>query len=112
MKKFLFAIAALTLAACGGAAGAGSCSVNTAGVPNYCINYSGSAYTSSQVQQACSAAKGTYSSGGCATGGGGICTFQKGTSTEYKWTFGTADAGAGINLEMFCTQAGGSFSAS
>jgi hypothetical protein len=111
MKKFLLPLAALTLLAAGcGSAGSGSCTVSNAGF-SYCINYSGSSYTTSAVQAVCTPAVGTYSSGACATGGAGVCTFQKGTSTEYKWTFANGDAGAGVSLETTCTAAGGSFSA-
>lgn len=110
MKKFL-ALAALTLLAAGcGSAGSGSCTVSTAGL-SYCINYTGSSYTSTAVQAACPSSVGTYSSGACPAGGGGTCTFGKGTAAEYKWTFSSADAGAGVSLESVCTAGGGTFSA-
>jgi hypothetical protein len=75
-----------------GTAGAGSCTVNSG---SYCVNFTGSAYTTSAVQAACPADAGTYSAGTCPSAGGGLCTFAGGTTAEYKWVFPTPDAGSG-----------------
>ena len=107
MSKILLILAVAVMGASCGAAGAGSCAIT--GASGYCIGYTGSAYTASSVQSACSAASGTYSASACAAGSG-VCTFAKGTSTEYNWTFASADAG-GVSASTTCTTAGGTFSA-
>lgn len=94
MKKLVFAaLSGLALVACGGGGGAGSCKfdgVASSGYESYCVEY-GSTYTVDSVKAACST--GTYSSGACEAGD--KCTYNKGTSTEYSWTYvWTSDATA------------------
>jgi len=107
LLSILAAVSVVGALSCG-AAGAGSCTVTSG---SYCINYTGSGFTASAVQTACPASVGTYSSGTCPTSSAGVCTFGAGTTGEYKWTFASADAGAGVSVQSECTTAGGTFSA-
>jgi hypothetical protein len=105
--------AAFWMQACGSSAGAGSCNVTNTAAAGYtfCINYIGSNYTSSAVQNACTQESGTYSSGACATGTSGSCDFQHGTASEYKWTYSIASDAGSVSLQSICATAGGTYSA-
>jgi hypothetical protein len=106
MKAKIVVVFGLLAAAFQGcAAGAGSCTISSTN-SQYCIEYLGSSYTADSVKAAC--ASGTYSASACATGSGKQCVFQKGTTTEYRWVFSTADGGA-LSPESLCTSAGGTY---
>lgn len=93
----------------GGSSGGsgGSCTVNSAGLA-YCVTYTGASYSQSTIQTACASSAGTYATSGC-SGGGGRCTFGKGTPTEYQWTFLSSGAGT-PDPESTCTSGGGTWS--
>lgn len=83
MKKWialaLFVIA-LSVAACGGPAPAGSCSATSGGV-SYCISYTGTSATMSAIQQGCTSGMGTYQSTDCPTANRvGRCTLPGGNA--------------------------------
>jgi hypothetical protein len=93
------------MAGCGGA-NAGSCKAS-GGTASYCIEYVGTSFTAATVKSQCTTAKGTYSTGACAAGAPKECVFQKGTATEIRWVFSTADAGT--STQTLCKSAGGSY---
>lgn len=94
----------------GSGSGGGSCQVASGGL-SYCISYTGSNYTPAAVQAACPPSTGTYASSECTSGGLGRCTFGRGTSSEYHWTFYDSGPSSNPDPRATCTSGGGSWSA-
>ncbi len=88
----------------GGGTATGSCNL----IPNVsCIDYSASALTASQLQQACTQAQGTWSSGACPTAGrSGSCTINSTGLTQVIRWYGSAYVSAG---QQACTSSGGTW---
>ena len=80
---------------------AGSCTVS--GACSYCVNYTGSAYTTAGAQQACDGMYGTYSESSCSHDNSlGYCTVGSGTSSIYYIIY--YDTGwVASELEGICT---------
>jgi len=86
---------------------AGSCYVSS--TYDFCVGYTGSLYTANDVQTACSAFSGTYSTDYCtATGTAGYCTIKGGTTEETINRYYEMDAAA---AESSCGYSGGVWTA-
>ncbi|MHB8417064.1 MAG: hypothetical protein ACYDCL_03245 [Myxococcales bacterium] len=88
----------------GGGGSVGSCQV-TSGSLNYCIDYVGSAYSSSTAQSSCTSSTGTYSSGSCAAGSCGTCTFFQGQSDQINEVCESGETSS--QFQTACTASGG-----
>jgi len=104
---------------CGGSSGGGSgtCTIHASpdagGTFDECYTYTGSAWgqVASQTRQACAQEGGTFSSSACAPTSAGFCIVDKGTPTEFKWTFTENFDGGSDTLQSECARAGGVYSA-
>jgi hypothetical protein len=87
---------------------AGSCDQKLA--QGTCVNYNGSAISSSAVQNACTSVSGTYSSSKCTTSTNvGVCTVSSGSTTETAVIYYSAFFNS-TTAQATCTAMGGTWS--
>lgn len=88
----------------GGGGFAGSCTLDGISI---CFNYTGSAYTPTSTQGACS---GTYSASYCTSSGAfGVCMYSTGAVGEYQAVFYPPDYGSAAEAETDCLNSTGTW---
>jgi hypothetical protein len=117
MRYALFLALSLSMSACNGA---GSCVFPSGAGYDYCKDYLGSEFNTSNAQNDCTngqAVPGTWNSSACSTAGAlGFCTvWGYSTAINFRYTYSAAndESDAGLNtgvVETACGLSGGTFS--